>query len=206
MAKILKYAFRITHIDNIPYILGKGLLRANSLNRSEDFVNIGDPQVIKLRTDMIIRGIRLADYIPFYLGPRSPMLYVIQHGYNGVRRQEPQDIVYCVLRLDDVIKGNLECVFTDGHALSALTNYYGKEQLVNIDKIVNYDDVYASQWNNNDSDIDLKRRKEAELLIKEDISPEYIRGYIVYNDKAKEMLKSFGIAENMIVVAPNYYF
>lgn len=206
MAKILKYAFRITHIDNIPYILEKGLLRANSSDRSDDFVNIGDPQVIKLRSDMIIRNIRLGDYIPFYLGPRSPMLYVIQHGYNGVRRQEPQDIVYCVLRLDDVIKGNLECVFTDGHALSALTNYYGKEQLVNIDKIVNYDDVYASQWNNNDSDIDLKRRKEAELLIKEDISPEYIRGYIVYNDKAKEMLKSFGIAENMIVVAPNYYF
>lgn len=206
MAKILKYAFRITHIDNIPYILEKGLLRANSSDRSDDFVNIGDPQVIKLRSDMIIRGIRLADYIPFYLGPRSPMLYVIQHGYNGVRRQEPQDIVYCVLRLDDVIKGDLECAFTDGHALSALTNYYGKEQLVNIDKIVNYDDVYASQWNNNDSDIDLKRRKEAELLIKEDISPEYIRGYIVYNDKAKEMLKSFGIAENMIVVAPNYYF
>lgn len=206
MAKILKYAFRITHIDNIPYILEKGLLRANSSDRSDDFVNIGDPQVIKLRSDMIIRNIRLGDYIPFYLGPRSPMLYVIQHGYNGVRRQEPQDIVYCVLRLDDVIKGNLECVFTDGHALSALTNYYGKEQLVNIDKIVNYDDVYASQWNNNDSDIDLKRRKEAELLIKEDISPEYIRGYIVYNDKAKEMLKSFGIAESMIVVAPNYYF
>lgn len=206
MAKILKYAFRITHIDNIPFILEKGLLRANSSNRSDDFVNIGDPQVIKLRTDMVIRNIRLGDYIPFYLGPRSPMLYVIQHGYNGVRRQEPQDIVYCVLRLDDVIKGNLECAFTDGHALSALTNYYGKEQLVNIDKIVNYDDVYASQWNNNDSDIDLKRRKEAELLIKEDISPEYIRGYIVYNDKAKEMLKSFGIAENMIVVAPNYYF
>lgn len=206
MAKILKYAFRITHIDNIPYILEKGLLRANSSDRSDDFVNIGDPQVIKLRSDMIIRNIRLGDYIPFYLGPRSPMLYVIQHGYNGVRRQEPQDIVYCVLRLDDVIKGDLECAFTDGHALSALTNYYGKEQLVNIDKIVNYDDVYASQWNNNDSDIDLKRRKEAELLIKEDISPEYIRGYIVYNDKAKEMLKSFGIAENMIVVAPNYYF
>lgn len=206
MAKILKYAFRITHIDNIPYILEKGLLRANSSDRSDDFVNIGDPQVIKLRSDMIIRNIRLGDYIPFYLGPRSPMLYVIQHGYNGVRRQEPQDIVYCVLRLDDVIKGNLECVFTDGHALSALTNYYGKEQLVNIDKIVNYDDVYASQWNNNDSDIDLKRRKEAELLIKEDIAPGYIRGYIVYNDKAKEMLKSFGIAENMIVVAPNYYF
>lgn len=206
MAKILKYAFRITHIDNIPYILEKGLLRANSSDRSDDFVNIGDPQVIKLRSDMIIRNIRLGDYIPFYLGPRSPMLYVIQHGYNGVRRQEPQDIVYCVLRLDDVIKGNLECVFTDGHALSALTNYYGKEQLGNIDKIVNYDDVYASQWNNNDSDIDLKRRKEAELLIKEDIAPGYIRGYIVYNDKAKEMLKSFGIAENMIVVAPNYYF
>lgn len=205
MGKILKYAFRITHIDNIPHILKFGLLLADSSMRDEKFVSIGDPQVINIRKMLMVGGQNLRDYVPFYLGPRTPMLYVIQHGYNGVRRQDPAGIVYCVLRLADLIRDKVDCFFTDGHALSALTKIYEKDRLPEICQIINYDDVYVSQWNN-DSDIDLKRRKEAELLIKGDVPPDYIRGYIVYNDDAKEKLKSFGIAEELIVVAPNYYF
>ena len=36
MGKILKYAFRITHIDNIPHILKSGLLLADSSMRDEN--------------------------------------------------------------------------------------------------------------------------------------------------------------------------
>ena len=42
---------------------------------------------------MDVKGYRIGDYIPFYLGPRSPMLYVIQHGYNGVQRVEPENMI-----------------------------------------------------------------------------------------------------------------
>ena len=88
MGKILKYAFRITHIDNISHIVQYGLVRENSPHRDEHFVSIGDQQIIKLRGEMDVKGYRISNYIPFYLGPRSPMLYVIQHGYNGVQRVE----------------------------------------------------------------------------------------------------------------------
>ncbi len=121
---------------------------------------------------------------------------------SGGRILPELSIVYCVLQ---TLSETRWIVFTDGHALSALTKIYEKDRLPEICRIINYDDVYVSQWNN-DSDIDLKRRKEAELLIKGDVPPDYIRGYIVYNDDAKEKLKSFGIAEELIVVAPNYYF
>ena len=100
MAGTLKYAFRITHIDNIPHIIQYGLVRADSPNRNPDYVSIGDTQVIHLRGERTVKGYRLNDFVPFYLGPRSPMLYVIQHGYNGVKRVEPEKIVYCVVRLD----------------------------------------------------------------------------------------------------------
>jgi hypothetical protein len=85
--------------------------------------------------------------MPFYFGPRSPMLYVIQHGYNGVRKVKPEDIVYCVVRIEDIIKNDIDCIFTDGHALSSLTNYYYKSSLANLNNIVNYDDVYSTFWN-----------------------------------------------------------
>lgn len=139
MAKTLKYGFRITHIDNIPHIVKCGLVRTDSPLSYEHYVSIGDRKVIRIRNEREIKDIHIGEYIPFYLGPRSPMLYVIQHGYNGVEKVEAEDIVYCVIRLDDLVRDNIDCIFTDGHALSNLTNFYGKERLAEIDKIVSYE-------------------------------------------------------------------
>lgn len=205
MEKVLKYAFRITHIDNILHILKNGLVKADSPLHDENYVPIGDPQIIGLRGDIEVKGYRIGDYIPFYLGPRSPMLYVIQHGYNGVQRVEPEKIVYCVIRLDDLINNNIDCIFTDGHAVSFLTSFYSRDKLSSINEIVKFDDVYSSQWNS-EEDLDLKRRKEAELLIKNDLPVQFLRGFVVYNNKAKDFLIEKGVADNMIAVMPSYYF
>lgn len=202
---MLKYAFRITHIDNILHILKNGLVKADSPLHDENYVPIGDPQIIGLRGDIEVKGYRIGDYIPFYLGPRSPMLYVIQHGYNGVQRVEPEKIVYCVIRLDDLINNNIDCIFTDGHAVSFLTSFYSRDKLSSINEIVKFDDVYSSQWNS-EEDLDLKRRKEAELLIKNDLPVQFLRGFVVYNNKAKDFLIEKGVADNMIAVMPSYYF
>lgn len=205
MTKALKYAFRITHIDNIPHIVRNGIVKADSPLRDDNYVSIGDRQVIRVRTEMAVDDRRISDYIPFYFGPRSPMLYVIQHGYNGVQRVEPWNIVYCVIRLDDVVNNNIDCVFTNGHALSKITTFFPKECLIGIDDIVKYDDVYSSQWDI-ETDIDLKRRKEAELLIKNDLPPQFIKGFVVYNEEVKRKMMMMGIDENKVVVAPGYYF
>jgi hypothetical protein len=43
-------------------------------------------------------------------------------------------------------------------------------------------------------------------LINEDLPAQYIRGIVVYNDKAKEYLINLGVAAELIVVMPGYYF
>jgi hypothetical protein len=133
------------------------------------------------------------------------MLYVIQHGYNGVARVEAENLVYCVIRLDDLIHDNIDCLFTDGHALSAFTLFYQKNMLTRIDEIVKYDDVFSSQWNI-EEDLDLKRRKEAELLVRQDLPAQYVRGFVVYNEIAKQRLISLSVAPEKIVAVPGYYF
>lgn len=205
MAKVLTYAFRITHIDNISYINKFGLVRVDSPQRDPNYVNIGDKKVIDVRASRDVKGYHLNEYIPFYLGPRSPMLYVIQHGYNGVKLVKAEDIVYCVIRLDELVKNEVDCIFTDGHALSVLTSFYEKNMLPRIDEIVKYEDVYSSQWNL-DSDLDLKRRKEAELLVKNDLAPQYVKGFVVYNNAAKQRLLDIGVALERIAVVPGFYF
>ena len=205
MENILKYAFRITHIDNMPHIIKYGIVKHNSPFRNKHFVNIGDQRIIRSRNEVDIKGYRISEYIPFYFGPRSPMLYVVQHGYNGVPRVEPEKIVYCVVKLEDLINSNIDCIFTDGHALSMLSSFYEKDDLIRINDIISYKDVYSVIWNS-DVDIDLKRRKEAELLVKSDVSSLLVCGYVVYNEKAKDVLVKLGVDEKKVVVQPSYYF
>ncbi len=205
MANQLKYAFRLTHIDNIPYIEQCGLVRSDSPLRAPNYVSIGDCQVIDIRSGRDVKGYHLNEYVPFYLGPRSPMLYVIQHGYNGVSRVEAENIVYCVIRLEDLIHNNVDCIFTDGHALSAFTSFYQKNMLPRIGEIIKYEDVFSSWWNI-EEDLDLKRRKEAELLVKQDLPAQYVRGYVVYNETARHRLISLSVAPEKVVAVPEYYF
>lgn len=206
MSKI-QYAFRIVHIDNIPDILKYGLVHRDSPNASKHYVPIGDPTVINTRTKKKLpNGSYLSDYIPFYFGPRSPMLYNIQHGYGFVDKQNPQDIVYCVLVLQTIIESDINCIFSDGHALDSASSFYEKEQLNQLKDIVSYDDVYSKFWFNKDILDDRKRRKEAELLIKGDVPSQYIKGYVVFNQEAYNKMLSYGVPEEKICLKKEFYY
>ena len=64
---------------------------------------------------------------------------------------------------------------------------------------------YARFWNVED-DLDLKRRKEAELLIKNELPASYIKGLVVYNEVAQRQLLGFGIDASKIVIRESFYF
>lgn len=203
---MIKYAFRLVHIANIPHVHSHGFVHKDSPNADPNYIPIGDQSVISVReTKSIQGGDIIGSYIPFYFGPRSPMLYVVQHGYNGVEQYAPQDLVYCVVLLSEIILNQVDCVFTDGHALNCLTHTYSKDSLPKINDIIKYTDVYTRYWNS-EEDRDLKRRKEAELLVKEELAPTYIKGYIVYDEKSKDKLIYWGINPNIIIVKKDYYF
>lgn len=197
------YALRITHIANIPNILKYGIVRGDSPKKNKNYVPIGDSSLITTRKS---NPKIPQNSIPFYFGPRSPMLYVIQNGYNGVKQYKPQDIVYLVVRIDDIIQNSVDCVFTDGHAIDAMTEFYPKEKLEDLNDIVSFNDVFALSWHNTESNPDAKRRKEAEPLIVEDLSPEFIKGFVVYDKNVKNVLMSYGIDSKMIAIRPNYYY
>lgn len=206
MSNSIKHAFRITHIKNIPWILKYGIVKADSPNRDENYIAIGDLSLINSRKSNILNPEIPANSIPFYFGPRSPMLYVIQNGYNGVKQYPPDEIVYLVINLSDIIDNDIQCVFTDGHAVDALTHFYSGDQLSRINELVEYDDVFAKFWFNTEADPDSKRRKEAELLVMKDLDPIFVRSFVVYNRKAKSILVSYGVSESKIFIMPSFYY
>lgn len=201
-----KYLYRMTHIENIPHVLQYGITHRNSQSANSNFVPIGDNSLINRRNSHILNnGTVLGDYIPFYFGTRSPMLYVIQRGFNGVIKTNPENIIYCVTSIAKIIDSEINFMFTDGHAIDSFSTEYSKAQIENIDNILDYNAINANVWID-ENDLDKKRRKEAEFLLSQDLPINYILGYICYNERAKSKLLEYGINENKIVVKPNCYF
>lgn len=197
----------MTHLDNIPHILEKGITHFLSPNMNPNYVPIGDGTLIQRRnTFQLPNGRMLGEYLPFYFGVRMPMLYVIQNGYNGVKAVDPSNIVYCVVSIKKVVSAGLEFMFTDGHAVDGLTSYYDSNNIEDIDNIVDMKAVSSIYWRH-ETDLDLKRRKEAEFLILGDVSPNSLAGFITYSEQIKDLVTQMnGFGDKKIFVRPNYYF
>ncbi|MFY8187158.1 MAG: type II toxin-antitoxin system toxin DNA ADP-ribosyl transferase DarT [Flavobacterium sp.] len=206
----------MTHVDNIPHILEFGITHRNSENANPNYVSIGDSSLIDNRfstvknitngSDNIIETITIGDFIPFYFGIRTPMLYVIQKGFNGVKKRNPEEIIYCVSDIQTMIESGFLFYFSDGHtSKNELTTIYNSTKISEVVDIVDFEATKYMYWKS-ENDLDLKRRKEAEFLVKNDLPKEAIKGYVCFNESAKNRLLEMGVDSNMIVVKPNYYF
>lgn len=200
------YLFRMTHIENIPHILQNGITHSKSKNANPNFVSIGDNSLITTRNNFKLNNGRLlGEYIPFYFGVRTPMLYVVQRGYNMVLPTPAEEIVYCVSSIQKIIDQQLDFVFTDGHAVDGFSSQYTLADIQNINTILDKNAIGAKYWKD-ENDLDLKRRKEAEFLVLNDIPNESILGYITFNENAKIRLISFGVEVGKVHIKSEYYF
>ena len=200
------YLYRMTHIDNVPHILSHGITHRNSVNKNPNFTPIGDSTLISTRDGFVLdNGRTLGEYIPFYFGPRMPMLYVIQKGFNGVPITHAQDIVYCVTSIQKIVETKQAFVYTNGHALDTFSSQFIPQELADIDNQVDFQAIKVKDWNN-PTDLDLKRRMQAEFLLLGDLSFPSVLVFVVRNETAKTRLIGFGVAEQQIRIRLNAYF
>ena len=200
------YLYRMTHIENIPHILQCGITHSTSANANPNFRPIGDNCLISTRNNYTLEnGKLLGEYIPFYFGVRTPMLYVVQKGFNRVAPTPVENIVYCVSSVQKIIDLHLDFVFTDGHAVDGFSSQYNNSDINDIDTIVDWNAVKATYWHNQ-NDLDLKRRKEAEFLVLGDIPINGILGYIVYNEDSKKKMIGYGVNDDNIHIKSSFYF
>ena len=86
-----------THVENLPGILTAGCLQSDSLvDRSSALrVEAGDLAVKARRKERHVPLApfgRVADYVPFYFAPRSPMLLTLARG-NVPRYSDRKSVV-----------------------------------------------------------------------------------------------------------------
>jgi hypothetical protein len=204
------WIFRIVHYRNLEHILQHGIYCRHSGLVNPAYVNIGSDEIVARREHVRVKcfpGTMVSEYVPFYFGVRTPMLYKIKTGY-GVPAVGQEDIVYLCCSMDAIIKSSLDWCFTDGNAAANITAFY--KDTAEIDK-VDWKSVYSNEWsdNNSDGDHDRMRKKHSEFLVKNHVPQEYISAIVVFNDDrqklAEALIHKYGLAIK-VYTDPQFYF
>jgi hypothetical protein len=205
----------MTHVENIPHILEYGITHKNSPNANPNYVAIGDVSLISTRATKnvnisngnrahTLKTITLGYFIPFYFGVRMPMLYVMQRGGNHVEKSvPPQNIVYVVCKLSDIVQSGITYYFSDGHATNNLSMFYDSSKISDLPNIIDKNAITAEFWNDN---FDTKRKKQAEFLVANDIPASLLAGFVCYNDTAKQRFVEMGIDTQKVKINPQAYY
>jgi hypothetical protein len=180
------FIYRMTHIDNVPFIVQNGLWARLSQVQDSNFIPIGNPDIIDKRTRKFVPvsppGGVLGEYVPFYFSGHSPMLFNIVTGYN-VKKVLQKDIVFIVCDAFEIVNAGISYCFTDGNATNIISKFYNSLNLLNE---LGWDCIPATIWKNTEDDYDRVRKKMSEFLVRDHIPVNLIRGIIVKNSEAEQ--------------------
>jgi hypothetical protein len=170
--------FRITHIENVGWILANGLHCSNSGVLDPNYHEIGNPDLISMRahrTVPIPPGGTLSDYIPFYFTPYTPMMLNIKTGYNGMKQTPMHDIAILVSSLRRVREMGIQFVFSDRHAYLRAAEF--SSDLADLNKI-DWKILQARDFRRDPNDFGKVERYQAEALIHRHMPIEALLGII----------------------------
>jgi ssDNA thymidine ADP-ribosyltransferase, DarT len=200
--------FRITHRDNVPWILEHGLHAPNGQVLDPNFRNIGNLDLIDKRAHRVVTvgpDGTLSDYVPFYFTPFSIMMFNIHTGYN-VRQVPNEQIVILVSSLHRVAELRIPFVFTDQHAYPLMANYF--TDLNDLEK-VDWDLLNRRDFRHDPDDPGKKERYQAEALIWQHLPVEALLGICSYTSAVDEGIQMELAKRNLkmqTTIQRNWYF
>ncbi|MEV0630979.1 type II toxin-antitoxin system toxin DNA ADP-ribosyl transferase DarT [Nonomuraea wenchangensis] len=160
------WLLHFTHADNIEGIIKTGLLADNQ--RPDTAVECAEPGIKQRRRLLPVTiepaGV-VADYVPFYFAPRSPMLHRIHSGKVTGYRQGQEPLVYLVTRLETVITAGRAWVASDRNAAVATARFTARAE--DLPTHIDWEIMAAHYWFNTPEDGSRMQRRMAELLVHE---------------------------------------
>ncbi len=185
------WIFRLVHIENLPTLLSRGGLHAPSQVPADGFGYhpIHDVDVQNTRHQRPIPcgpGGAITDYVPFYFGRRSPMLFRLHTGQVAGYDQGQRPLLYLVSSVSEIQREGLDFVFSDGHGLAGFTRWF--DDLDHLDQ-VDWQTVHARYWAADATDNDRQRRKQAEFLVHRFCPWSAIRGVAVIDEQMQRCVE-----------------
>ena len=193
----LRNLYYITHIDNLPSILEKGIL---SHERIEDdqvqSARIYNTEIVNIRKEKNTPDQKsLWSYANLYFQPRNPMLYRLVH--------ESRVSDLAVLGVSEKILQTPGVFISDGNAANTPTQFYplssGLKVLRQQRKI-----LQNEWWNTLDGS---KRKIMAECLVPNSVGPEFINAVYVANEETrKRVSEKIGSRSASVIPEPQMFF
>jgi len=214
MIPVPAHIFRITYIRNLDTVLNRDGLHAPN-HFPEDglaYKSIHNWEIQARRKETSVScgpGGTIHDYVAFYFGILSPMLFQLKTGRVPDYDEGQEPIIYLVSTCQEVARKGLRFVFTDGHGIAFNTEFF--DNLENLDR-VDWNMVHARYWSEkNNIDIDRQRRKQAEFLVHEFCPWDAIQEIGVINQERKEEVETILTRyprrhQPVVRVRPRWYY
>jgi hypothetical protein len=191
-------ASHMVHRQNLESILTAGAIYSKNRMGTKPFVSIAYESVQELRSKVIVTcsGRQLHDYVPLYFGNRTPMIAALE--------KQNEDILFLRFSLDILELPGV--VLTDGNAASSGTTFH---KYTNLNSLEHLDSAaIRSVYYANDDE--KKRRKQAELLVPDQIEIRHVFDIVCYSESARaailSVLKDHGRNWSVNVNPGTWYF
>lgn len=205
--------YRIIHVDNLEVCLQRSGLHAPNHTPSDGLpykmIHNASIQAERQVREIVCGPCGVVhDYVPFYFGYRSPMLFQLKTGWVEGYDEGQEPIIYLVSKVQSVAGSGAGYVFSDGQGIAAYTTWY--DDLSDLNK-VDWNMVYERYWSDTVDSPDRQRRKQAEFLVHQCCDWSLIQEIATVDDRMKKKVEA--ITSNFpsemrcpVCVRPEWYY
>lgn len=205
--------YHFTHLDNLESVLKCGLL-CDSATTAQQLLECeaGDPSIKeerRRREVLVPPGGVVADYVPFYFGPRSPMLYKITQGGVPSFTGDPHDLVYLCTTIERLRGAGATLVLTDRNAAKAVAEFSRDPGRWFETGFIDWELMNQTMWNDVPQYRDRMERRMAECLAHEHVPPDAFLTVAVHDESRRATVEAMLEAHAdppTIVVRPGWYY
>jgi hypothetical protein len=187
----------ITHLDNIPSILQRGILSHERVERDKvGYTRIYDEEIVANRQERAVPdGKSLWSFANLYFQPRNPMLFRV------ICEKSSDDIAIVAVRANIIQEPGV--FVSDGNAASGPTRIFlASQDRESVSRIAKETD--KEWWTEADGS---KRRIMAEVLVPGEVSPDFIEAIYVASHKARDKVEAaVKVPSLSIIPEPKMFF
>lgn len=192
-------ASHMTHLSNLASIVEAGGLSSYNRMRGSSYFNLAneDVQAGRASIEITATGRPLHDYVPLYFGFKTPMV--------AVNQTHNESLLFLRFPLDLLELGGV--VITDGNARSRETQFRKYTEIQDLE-LIDVRAVHTVKYAGSGNE-QLRRRKQAEVLIPDFLALKWLRDVICLNEavraQALDIFAKSGIKMS-VIVNPGWYF
>jgi ssDNA thymidine ADP-ribosyltransferase DarT-like protein len=201
-----------TRVEHLADIIEHGLLPDNHAQAEGLLtVEIGHTDIKERRRRREVPlgpGGSVADYVPFYFAPRSPMMFAIHCGNVPTYREGCGRLMYLVSSLERLADAGLTLLLTDRNAVLQFATFIDFAEDV-PDDFIDWELMRARIWRNTPDAPDRMERRMAECLVHPLVPWDAIEAVGVASEsvaeEARNVLARVGDT-TQVLVRPQWYF